>query len=305
MTDPTRRPRALTAVAAVTALFATILLGGCAPAPAPAFDASSLDRYRSEDGLLHDHDVRGLDGAVLAEGGLDEGLWTTAAAVRLLQTQGIEPRLDADTAARIDHVAEAASVTTHAPHRLLGAARVCALSSRDSDGCRAAVSAATRLLGEPDADVLDTADPVSLIETASDLGVLDGVPGTPLHRALARETDDDCVRSAVIRHLVRFDRLGERRTVADPRALADAVLAALRRGDVDEALCRSGLAAAAAGATPERDEDWLQEPFDAAVSAGFVRSSGGWYRSRASGRGAVDVTRMLSQVSFDLSVELT
>ena len=309
MTDRPRRSaafrvRAVPAALAAAALLAASILGGCAPAPPPAaaLDASSLDRFRGPDGLLHDHDVRGLDGTVLTEGGLDEGLWTTAAAMRLLQTQGIQPRLDRVTAARVDEVARDAAATADVPHTLVGVARVCALTSRTSEGCETATSAARVLLADPDA--LDAADPVALIETASDLGVVDGVPGTALHRALTADDDDPCVRSAVTRHLVRFDRLGRLQPVPDPRALTDAVLAALERGDVEDALCRSGLAAAAAGATPERDEDWLEEPFEAAVSAGFQRLSDGWYRATASGRGVVDVTRMLSQVSFDLSVEL-
>ena len=289
--------------ASVSVLGVVLLLGGCAPAPTATFDASSLDRFRGTDGLLHDHDVRGLDGDVLPEGSLEEGLWTTGAAMRLLQTQGIEPQLDAVTAARVDDVATSAATSADAPQTLIAVARVCALTSRASAGCESAVAAATTLLADPDADALDTADPVTLIETASDLAVVDGVPGTALHRALTADDEDPCIRSAVIRHLVRVDGLGRLRAVPDPRALTDAVLDALERGDLDAALCRSGIAAAAAGATPDRDEDWLQEPFEAAVAAGFSRLSDGWYRA-ASGRGAVDVTRMLSQVSFDLSVEL-
>lgn len=296
-----RSPRG-TLFGAVLAVGVASLLTACAPErPVASFDFSG---FLGEDGLFHDRGVVGFDGA-LPDGSPTEGTWTTAAVIRTRNLAGEEARLATETSRALDAAAEAA-VGGGDPDAVLGAARVCALATRTSSPCGDVRARAIDLLRQSPAalDPGDSARAVLVIETAADLGVVPAGAGSSLAVAVARRGDDPCIDSAVVRLHVRRDDEEPLRVVDDPRALTDDVLAALRVGDIDTAYCLSGIVAATAGATPDRDEDWLQQPFDEAVEAGFTRSDDGLYTATDRTRGRIETTQRLSQVSFDLSVGL-
>lgn len=299
-----RSPRWLL-VGIVLAMGAMSPLTACAPErPVDPFDFSG---FLGEDGLFHDRDVAGIDGA-LTDGSATEGTWTTAAVIRTRNLAGEEVRLATGTSRALDAAAQDA-VDGGDPDAVLGAARACALAAQASAPCREVRGRAIELLQQSPAargrgDSGDSARAVLMIETAADLGVLPAGAGSSLAAAVARRSDDPCVDSAVVRLHVRRDDEEPLRVVDDPRARTDEVLAALRIGDVDTAYCLSGIVAATAGATPDRDEDWLQQPFDEAVAAGFTRADDGLYAGADRSQGRIETTRRLSQVSFDLSVGL-
>lgn len=299
-----RSPRWLL-VGIVLAMGAMSPLTACAPErPVDPFDFSG---FLGDDGLFHDRDVAGIDGA-LTDGSATEGTWTTAAVIRTRNLAGEEVRLATETSRALDAAAQDA-VDGGDPDAVLGAARACALAAQASSPCREVRGRAIELLQQSPAalgrgDSGDSARAVLMIETAADLGVLPAGAGSSLAAAVARRSDDPCVDSAVVRLHVRRDDEEPLRVVDDPRARTDEVLAALRIGDVDTAYCLSGIVAATAGATPDRDEDWLQQPFDEAVAAGFTRADDGLYAGADRSQGRIETTRRLSQVSFDLSVGL-
>lgn len=292
----TRRPSRIVVAAVAIAMLVT----GCAPAP--ALTPQSLDPFRGDDGLLHDRDVVGITGEALPEGSAVEGLATTAAALRLLQTSGFEPQLTASEEAALDRAAADATAGDADPDALVGAARVCALAARTSPACSGAHNAAAALLDRPVDELTTGGEPVAVIDAAADLGLREAASDGLLAEALA--SAEPCVDSAVVRYRARVDAPLDPVLVPDPRERTQKVLSALRDGDIDRALCLSGVVAATVGATPERDEDWLQGPFDEAVAAGFERSADGLYAALDRRRGRIETTRMLSQVSFDLSVAL-
>ncbi len=296
-----RSPRWLL-VGIVLAMGAMSPLTACAPErPVDPFDFSG---FLGDDGLFHDRDVAGIDGA-LTDGSATEGTWTTAAVIRTRNLAGEEVRLATETSRALDAAAQDA-VDGGDPDAVLGAARACALAAQASSPCREVRGRAIELLQQSPAALGrgDSARAVLMIETAADLGVLPAGAGSSLAAAVARRSDDPCVDSAVVRLHVRRDDEEPLRVVDDPRARTDEVLAALRIGDIDAAYCLSGIVAATAGATPDRDEDWLQQPFDEAVAAGFSRADDGLYAGADRSQGRIETTRRLSQVSFDLSVGL-
>ena len=287
----------------VVAAFAA---SACAATAGIELNQDSATPYLGDDGLFHLAGTTGVDGTDLPEASISNGIWTTASVARLAQQQGSEFAPEQSTIDTLRAAAAAAPAKVEEDVTLsLGVARLCSLLEDSSPECKDAIDGSKEWLDTASVPQLSGLDMAKLLTGAGDLGDASFADSSVFAEAFPFARDDECAQSDLARYNVRTAVDPELHTTPEPRKLTDEVLEALRERDIASAYCKSGVVAITDGATPAGEGDWLREPFHEAISRSFVKTDTGLYRiNRGSGMDPLVVSMMLSQIAFDLSVEL-